>query len=89
MPSTQATRHGATATGLAKAKGGVMGPGGKFMGTTNPQDTARKVSSPQVGSDSGPKGSYDGNSGVPSGYTGGMNKKKAGKVGFQKATGTK
>lgn len=88
MPTSQTTRHGAVATGLAKAKGSSMGPGGNFVGTKNPQDIKRSVSSTQVGNDSGPKGSNDGNSGVPAGRTGGMKKKSAGKVGFQKAMGS-
>lgn len=89
MPTSLQTRHGAVASGLAKAKGSSMGPGGKFVGTKNSQDIKRSVSSSQVGNDSGPKGSNDGNPGVPAGHTGGMKRKFAGKVGFQKAMGTK
>lgn len=86
MPEKLQDRHGAAATGLAKAKMGGMGIYPQ-QGTTNPQDIARKVSGSQVGDDSGPRPAKT--NGIKNlSRTGGQGHKFAGKVGFQKATGT-
>ncbi len=85
--ASKPTVHGAPASGLGKAKLGGMGIYGQ-QGTKNEQDLSRKTSSNAVGSN-GVRGSSDGNPGVKSGRTGGMNRKFAGVVGAQKATGTK
>lgn len=80
MPRSEGTRHGAMATGLAQAKMGSIGIY-KPTGTVNPQDIERK------GSTKPP--AVPGNVGIKqTGRTGGQNRKFAGKVGFQKATGT-
>lgn len=82
--------HGLSGSGLAHpTMPGVVGPGGSFVGRKTSQDTSRIVTGKQIGSNSGPRGSNDGNPGVKSGRTGASGRKSAGKVGFQKATGTK
>lgn len=86
MPRTEMTRHGAVATGLAVAKQGGMGIYPQ-QGTVNSQDIERKVSSSQVGKDSGPRNPKIG--GIKNlSRTGGQGRKFAGKVGFEKASGT-
>lgn len=82
-------RHGAQVVGLGKVAA-KMGGVGTFAqkGTTMAQDISRNTSMKQVGNE-GPRGSNDGNPGVKSGRTGNKDRKRAGVVGFQKATGTK
>ncbi len=80
---------GLTGSGLGHPENmGAMGPGGNFKGRTSPQDIGRKTSSNAVGSN-GVRGSNDGNPGVKPGQTGGQSRKNRGKVGSQKATGSK
>lgn len=89
MPTSMGTKHGAVAMGLGSKQvhGGAVGPGGNFMGTKNPQDITRKVSS-YSGKNSGP--AVPGNVGIKqTGRAGGRNRKFAGVVGTGKATGTK
>lgn len=85
-------RHGATANGLGRANAeakqggvGVFAQTGTVMSNDNYND--RKVGSSQVGNDSGPKNPKI-NTIKQTGRTGGQGRKFAGKVGFQKATGT-
>lgn len=81
-------RHGATVVGLGKVAA-KMGGVGVFAqkGTTMEQDIKRNTSMKQIGDD-GPRGSNDGNLGVKSHRIGNKDRKRAGVVGFQKATGT-
>lgn len=85
-------RHGAPANGLGRANAEMKQGGvGVFAQTgtkfSNDDHTNRKVGSSQVGSDSGPRNPKI--SGIKQlSRTGGQGRKFAGKVGFEKATGT-
>ena len=88
-PVKMGDRHGAPVTGQGKAYSKMGGTGiypqqGEKL--DNDDYRNRKATSPQIGNNSGPRNPKI--NGIKNMKTGGQNRKSAGKVGFQKATGT-